>query len=204
MSIFTVAVLLAGCASAAGTPPRDRFLKGYHTHRGRIIDAETKEPLVGAAVVAVWEQEERWLLQTSDVFYEAREVLTDANGNFVLDAEELERNAPARTLPPFFTIFFPGYGSFPSYQVAPKGFLRGIFEGAGVTVELPKLKTREERLQVIGRMPPAVPDQSIPNLLRMMNLEEISLGLQPTHLPKGKRRWGDSARVFKLGSYFPR
>jgi hypothetical protein len=185
--ITTVGVILLGCTAPARGQLWERYLKGYHgPYRGRVIDGETKEPLVGAAVVAIWEREKVQLLHSSTVVHEAREVLTDTNGEFVLQAEDIERVAPRRTLRPFFVIFLPGYGSYPDYQMAPQGFRGGILLGAGVTVELPRLGTREQRLDVVRKLPPgSVPDEKMPNLIRLMNLERVSLGLGPVHVPRG-------------------
>lgn len=54
-------------------------------------------------------------------------------------------------------------------------------------VGLKKLKDREERLRVLGSLPPSIPDQVMPNLIKLMNVEAINLGLQPTHVG-GKSR----------------
>ena len=163
-----------------------RYLQGYHgPYRGQVIDAETKQPLAGAVVVARWDRDVAQIIQSTAYLYEVCEVLTDGNGAFALHAEEIERHAPPRTLRPIFLIFRPGYGSYPRYHRAPQGFLGGIFEGAGATVELPRLRTREERLEVIGGLPPLlVPGEEVPNLIRLMNIERVNLGLQPVGPPK--------------------
>jgi hypothetical protein len=185
LSIFIGCALALG-DSSAGAQPWQRYLEGYHgPYRGKAIDAETKEPLEGAVVVAIWRREEIQLFRRATVFHQAREALTDGKGDFILEAEDIERNAPARTWRPTFIILFPGYGWFPRYQVSPREFLRGIFEGQGATVELPRLKAHEERMDVIGGLPPSVlPDEKIPHLIRLMNIERVNLGLQPVHLPK--------------------
>jgi hypothetical protein len=160
-------------------------LSGYRgPYRGQVIDSDTKQPLKGAVVLAVWEREIPLVIQTNTVFYDAREVLTDGNGEFVVNAEDVEANAPSRTLRPIIVIFLPEYGSFPNYQTAPKGFIGGVFEGKGAVVELPSLKTRSERLDVIRGLPPIlVPEEKMPNLLRLMNIERSRLGLAPIHKP---------------------
>ena len=50
--------------------------------KGQIIDIETKEPLEGAVVVAVWDRNYRTPTGGSSYFYEAKEVLTDKEGRF--------------------------------------------------------------------------------------------------------------------------
>lgn len=163
----------------------ERYLKGSRgPYRGRVIDAETKQPLVGAVVLAIWQREIPMIVQINTEFYEAREVLTDSNGEFIIHAEDIETNAPSRTLRPVFVIFFPGYGWYPRSQVAPTGFTGGNFEGNVTLVELPKLKTKKERLEAIGGLPPfSVPDEKMPNLIKFKNVERTSLGLQPVHEP---------------------
>ena len=81
--------------------------------RGKIIDIETKEPIEGAVVLAVWERVYRTPAGASSYFYEAKEVLTDKEGRF-----EIPSYTPINLVPllsymrgPLFTIFKPGYGS---------------------------------------------------------------------------------------------
>ncbi len=187
--LAALGVLLCGLPSTAAAELWERYLKGSHgPYRGRVIDAETREPLAGAVVVAIWERVKVQLLHSSTVFYNTREVLTEASGEFVLHAEDVERGAPHQTLRPFFIIFFPGYGSYPGYQIAPKGFLGGIFEDAGATVELPRLRTREERREHLSSISPFrlsdAPFKDMPHFVRLVNSERVSLGLQPYPPPE--------------------
>lgn len=188
-SLVLTGLLLVTWGSPVESQPWDRYVKGYHgPYQGKVIDAETKQPLVGAAVVARWDQVKLHLFGTNTVFWEAREVLTDKNGEFVLNAEDIELNAPAQTLRPTFIIFYPGYGSYPRFHTTPQGFLGGIFEGKGTTVELPQLKTAKERLEKL--ISPYdlsdAPYKYTPNLMQLINAESVSLGLQP-YPPKEKR-----------------
>jgi len=85
----------------------------YH---GKIIDAETKKPLEGVVVVAIY--------STSDVIggpggpssreIGAREALTDENGIFVIPSYTAIMNPIAREDPTGFIIFKPGYASIPA------------------------------------------------------------------------------------------
>jgi hypothetical protein len=119
--------------------------------------------------------------------YAVREVLTDTDGVFVIDAEQIEERAPRRTYHPEFLIFMPGYGSYPRFQKAPTGFIGGVFEGAGVVVELPRLESPEERRKHLLRVNPMTPDPltEVPQLMRKIDEERVSIGLTPA-LPKGK------------------
>jgi hypothetical protein len=129
---------------------------------GRIIDIETKEPLEGAVVLAVWERVYRTPAGPNSYFYEAKEVLTDKEGRF-----EIPAYTPINLLPvisfmrgPHFTIFKPGYLSLSDINLG-EYLLAGanrtpveltemggeVFRLAPGVIELPKLKTREERRQ---------------------------------------------------------
>jgi hypothetical protein len=173
--------LLASNHGPAGLEPL--YLEGLTRgpYRGRVIDAETKAPLAGAAVVAIWERRRRLPMYSRNEFYDAREVVTDADGRFVLDARDIEEKAPEETYLPHFVIYYPGYGFFPDHQLRPTGSLGRIFEGAGTTVELPRLRTRDQRREAVGALPPPAPGRTMPNLLRLINLERVGLGLQPIH-----------------------
>jgi hypothetical protein len=179
--------ILAGIL-AVGAPPvaAQRYLEGPEgPYRGTVVDAETGAPLEGAVVVAIWSRERIYPLHSKTEHYAAREVLTDAAGAFVIDARQLEESAPARTLPPYFQIYFPGYGSRLSRLFTVRGFQRGTFS-TGLTVGLPRARTREERLEVIrAGLPVLVPDEQVPNMIRLMNVERVALGLQPVHLGGG-------------------
>ncbi|MBI5674214.1 MAG: hypothetical protein HZC48_00100 [Nitrospirae bacterium] len=148
----------------------------YHKpeFKGKVIDAETKEPIEGAVVVVVYKKHS--LISGPGGGYTSvinvKEALTDKKGEFyfpsystVIQPNSIEDYAE-------FIIYKPGYGSYPNYQMTPLGlnapseeifFSKGIgstgeleglvqrkIEMIKVTfglVELPKLKTREERLK---------------------------------------------------------
>lgn len=259
--------------------------------KGRVIDAETKEPLEGAVVLAVWERYYRTPMGDDPYFYEAKEVLTDKDGRF-----DMPWYVSFNLLPlisyiegPEFTIFKPGYGSIAAlnnpyswlsiYAIGPselpydefgqettatgyvvhysvkrkKKYSEGlIYQGEGCrkkieamkdttpfsidflyipmtgakeklekldvpldcpensepvpdsyylyndiaesikngsfrVVELPRLKTREERLRNISSFPVFVPDEKMYKLLELKYSEETELGLNPPKLRGGKK-----------------
>ncbi|MBI2411993.1 MAG: carboxypeptidase regulatory-like domain-containing protein [Deltaproteobacteria bacterium] len=182
--------------------------------KGRVIDAETKEPLEGAVVLAIWDRAYRTPNGDSSYFYNSKEVLTDKDGRF-----EIPSYRPMNFFPiisyirgPYFTIFKPGYGNFPEHRVGPprglstdaieEFFLRETGKPGEIgwdydreekikvifgIVELPKLKTRKERLLTIRSIPPSIPNDKMPRLLESMNKERVDLGLQPSHMKRGAR-----------------
>ncbi|HEX9443975.1 MAG TPA: hypothetical protein VGA73_07635, partial [Candidatus Binatia bacterium] len=141
-------------------------------------------PLAGVVVVAVWYHQIPMIIQMNTVLYKAREALTDKNGEFVINAEDIEGSAPSMTLRPTFKIFLPGYGSFPRFgQTTPRASDEEVFEGAGSEVELPRVKAGTERLLNYRELNPYEiskdPFTEVPNFMRLINEEARNLGLEP-------------------------
>jgi hypothetical protein len=154
-------------------------------YRGRVLDAETGKPLAGVVVVAVWRRDRIMPLHSRSEHYAAREALTNGDGEFVIDAEDVERNAPKRTRHPFFTIFLPGYGRPRVPAGTPPTLTRRFYEGPGNTVELPRLKDKEERLVYLRKIDLyGAPFTEVPEFTRLVNQERVMLGLEP-YSPSG-------------------
>ena len=191
MTLWLRVTLLGFCLAAAasvawGQKPEgwDRYLDGYRgPYRGQVIDADTRAPLVGAVFVALWRRDRVYPFQVNSENYAVREVVTDQDGRFRLDARDVEDGAPKRTHRPEFLIFHPGYGSFPRFQRAPKGFIGGVFEKDGAIVELPRLDEREERRKHLFTFGPRDfsedPFRDLPQLMRALNAEKTAIGMTP-------------------------
>ena len=186
MERLLVALFLAALVA---TGPLARAAAAEGPYRGRIVDADTKAPLVGAVVLVYWNREAPGIGHGPvESFLGADEALTDEDGRFVI-----ARNPPRTWIPgtwrsdPQFTIFQPGYGSFPRYFATdpppPTGrfaSLLKVMEHSSVTFELPRLRTRQERLNVVTLVNPVViPPEQMPNFLRLLNLERRNLHLPP-------------------------
>ena len=144
---------------------------------GKVIDAETKEPIEGAVVVVEYKKGTIGVPQAYYSVMEVKEALTDKNGDFhipsyttIIQPLSIEGYAS-------FIIYKPGYASFPGYILGEKyrasaplkhkmsldaieeyfsrplgetGEIKWDIGKATVTygiVELPKLQTREERIK---------------------------------------------------------
>ena len=95
----------------------------YHkpAYKGRVIDAETKEPIEGAVVVVTYTKETMGIPHKYSSIINVRETLTDQNGEFYIPRyitmiQPLSFEDMAN-----FIIFKSGYGSFPNYQAVPSG-----------------------------------------------------------------------------------
>lgn len=142
-------------------------------YRGTVIDAESKDPLVGAVALAYW-LVQAMLPGHPEDFLDAEEVLTDSKGQFVLGMNPPRSWIPGtRVSDPYIIIFRPGYGFFPYHHTNPprpptgyKGLLQ-MMEKENIVIELPGLKTRAERIDVVRTVDPlVVPQQKIPHFVR--------------------------------------
>jgi hypothetical protein len=136
-----------------------------YSFKGRVVDAGTKEPIEGAAVVAYWYKEEAFIIESSFLLKDVKEALTDKNGAWTIEGPKgrghslfllLLSHLPFVhvTREPEFIIFKPGYCSWPN------GFGIGACKGElkpggnnkireGETVELPRLTERGDRKMVL-------------------------------------------------------
>jgi hypothetical protein len=141
------------------------------TYQGRVIDAETKEPIEGAVVVAEWWEEKGAFLGSLERLRDVKETLTDRDGKWSITGPESDKKKIVRGMlsviaivwairNPGFIIFKPGYCSWPEgFSIdACKDKIRPertdqIMEGKTVEFELPKLTNREDRLRAFNLGP---------------------------------------------------
>src|SRR5512144_431742 len=103
---FWLLVMGAGSAEAQRPQGWDIYLgQPRGPYSGQVLDADTKAPLAGAVVAAYWVRERIYPFHSARERYAVREVVTDGDGRFALDAKDIEGNAPKRTLHPEFRIF---------------------------------------------------------------------------------------------------
>ena len=135
---------------------------GERIYHGKVIDADTREPIEGAVVVAYWVEKMATPAGATSRLKEVKEELTDKNGEWSIVGEEQEKNPDYEkswrtktyfTYHPIFIIFKPGYCSFPKgFSIeACKGKMkpRGAADIAGgKDVELPKIVNLEDRIRV--------------------------------------------------------
>lgn len=168
--LLVLAALISGCG---------HLVYPSGPYRGRVIDTETKQPLAGAAVVAVWLWQGPGLGHPREGLHDVLEVLTDTDGEFTIP-RKTHFSLSGEVGEPYFSIYYPSYGPFPGFQVQPTGAALNSAFREHTVVELPRMRTRDERLKVLGWAGPpvTVPQEKTPNLRRLLDQERRALGLR--------------------------
>jgi hypothetical protein len=127
--------------------------------KGKVLDVETKQPIEGTVVLMFWYRQLLTPFGRDSSFYDAREAVTDKAGEFRLPWYFTISLIPliAYVDEPEFIVFKPGYGSLHlrlgDYLAYENEKMKvNEFELFGKkyrltpgVVELPQLKTKEER-----------------------------------------------------------
>jgi hypothetical protein len=181
------AMLLAGCTIS----------REYGPYKGMVLDLETGKPIEGAVVFLTFFT----MFQLSpggpvSQDADAIEVVTDRNGEFFIPRHKIKQFRILHGWEPecFAIIFKPGYGAFPRHKKTKPRFAPNysIPEDQYIVVWLPRLKTREERLEnssyAGGNFLDDVSIEKQRILLEMYNAERQFLGLAPEMTRKLKQR----------------
>lgn len=172
VGVWVVILLVTGCG---------HLVYSSGPYRGWVLDAETKEPLVGAAVLMILYKQVPVGGHMPEAFVDAVEVLTDVEGEFTI-SRQTHAILFGWLLRPTLVAYYPGYAPYPSLHARPQGRDVTIaYEQKVFSVELPRSKTREERVEHAGVPIYAggVPEEKMPNLIHLVNNELNDLGLQP-------------------------
>ena len=174
--LATIAAAVITCGSTSDT--------WAQIYRGKVVDAETGQPLEGAVFVIVWYKKPFITMNGPQDFHSAKEALTDAKGEFLVDGSPGIDWNPFTYIKndPSIVIFMPGYGPFPVGHVKelPTGELEKAMTGAGAVIKLPKLKSQQEmrRYTYPGsmRILSDTPYEAMPNLIRLINIHSKMAG----------------------------
>jgi len=166
------------------------------TFKGRVIDADTKEPIEGAVVVIYWYKATATITGDSTTLKDVKECLTDKNGEWSITGPKGRPHNPNPlfslftgtyyTREPQFIVFKPGYCSWPNgFDIdSCKGRIKPGGNGEiseGKTVELPKDSGKDRR----GSLPHPIDELERQKefwakqrlFLKLLNEERVNIGL---------------------------
>jgi hypothetical protein len=162
------------------------------TYSGKVVDADTREPIEGAVVLGTWYTVAHTVAGGVHSYYDARETETDRNGEFSIPGMGLR--IMSNFEPMNFLIFKSGYeyiGSahWESLKVDELLSKRIKWEGNKPVIPLKKLTTEERRKS--GTFPATPPTEATLDKVRLMlreiNKEAIERGLEPIDIWRGER-----------------
>jgi hypothetical protein len=152
----------------------------YHDgpYTGKIVDAETGEPIEGAAVLGIWYVGEYGHAEAPIFkFLEAKETISGKHGEFMIPSVTAFHWWPlAKLFNPHLKIFKPGYSSYEKDFYTKK---------TGSIITLNKLKTEKEQMEALIFVDicglkvddMCVPKNKIPNIIYMVENEAKTLNL---------------------------
>ena len=154
--------------------------------KGRVIDADTKKPIQGAVVLAVYYFTGYGPAGAMSSVKDGQETVTDKYGEFKLLRTRrwfvLFRGYPEGTL----EIFKPGYGTLWDTRAKAMGDNKSWpTPGKFIVYELPRLKTTKERK---SNLPGAFSYDKVPykyqrKYIEAINKEAVIVGLSPYPVP---------------------
>src|SRR5688572_10290430 len=159
--------------------------------KGQVVDKETGKPLERVVVLTRWEKRYTSFVgeMGGNEYYDSEEVVTDAEGRFVIRARQTWTVNPfSEIYGPEFFIFKSGYGRWQFRDFDSWGLKDAIvsaertraewrrFTEEGAVLELPPLKSTEQRLEFIRSMRPhGVPSDRMMKYLDAINRERVTL-----------------------------
>jgi len=157
--------------------------------RAQVVDAETGQPIEGVVILAYWIKYKAspggW---AGAEYYAAEEVVTGRDGRFEIPAKIAFNWLPFLTQirGPEFKIFKPGHGRWRvrGIETLPEAWRElqewDLLAKDGIVIELPPLKTREQRLKFYGALgwPGFIPPEKTRRMREAEDAERAYFGFR--------------------------
>jgi hypothetical protein len=159
-------------------------------YKGKVVDANAGEPIEGAVVAAHWVIEP---FVHSERTCDAKETITDKNGEFELPEGRCTSHPFAELYKPYVVVFKPGYLGYPPLGATQEGKKAKMPDFTGLEfkdekqyyiIKLGRPKTRQEREFTQSHAQSPLIDETIsklPILIRLVNEERNNLGLDEVY-----------------------
>lgn len=158
-----------------------RYDGDYH---GKVVDEETREPIEGAVVLGTWAVYHFGVAGGYSTFYDAREAVTDKNGEFTISGQGLRIMSSVE--PMYALIYKAGYtyyqAGWDNLKTAEFNRKNVKWEGEIPVFPLRKLTEKDRRNDVDGFLIPSLPDMETNRefkIIQEINKERICRGLSP-------------------------
>ena len=188
-----ILLLVSGTARAQESQEADTALRvPGGPYRGRVLDAQTGQPIPDAVVVILWQRLDDEIAGVRRLVT-AQETFTNSNGEFVHEVRAVEAKLPPRTLAPRVLVFRPGYTPVPDRpQVRPPGMAAARFAAPDTTVTMTPVTDFDDRSEAFNtfvamlsaaQLFPAT--TQLPDTTELLRFELQTLGARP--LPEPSR-----------------
>jgi len=166
LSLLVGLMFLSGCA----------ITHEFGPYMGKVVDKETEEPIEGAVVFMPFYTKSGNVGGSTSYYADAVEVQTDNKGDFLIPPYTVRVNHPLHSwdLYPNPIVFKPGYGAYPGHHGTTLSHYKNheFPENELVTIKLPKLKTRKEKIDNLSNLYPGSAPQSAYKTLRQLEQDE--------------------------------
>jgi hypothetical protein len=151
-------------------------------YEGRIVDADTGEPIEGVVVLATWSREYPNAGGASHEYHDAEETVTDENGEYIISGKGVK--VLSNVIPPYLLIFKAGYsylgGSYESWKFSSFAKKMIKWEGEKAIIPLRKLTIEERKREMGPPSPPSdAPKEKIKLMIDEINKDRSEQGLGP-------------------------
>jgi len=180
--IIMLTIIFLGCASA---------IRYDGLYEGKVINADTGEPIEGVVVLGKWSREHITPGGAVSEYYDARETVTDKNGEFSIPGQGLL--IASNVTPMNVLIFKAGYEYLETTWLGLKmdGILRQRVKWEGDKAVIPlKTNTIEDR-RTDPLYPPTPPTEAplskVQLMLREINRDLLINGFDPSTVWNGEK-----------------
>lgn len=186
------ALIVLGIPSQVRPQDEDALLKvPAGPYRGRVLDAQTGQPIPDAVVVILWQRVDDEIAGLRRLVT-ALETFTNSNGEFVHDVHAVEAKLAPRTLAPRVLMFRPGYTPVPDRpQVRPPGVAAARFAAPAATATMTAITDLDDRSEAFNTFVAMLsaaqlfPATQLPDTAELLRFELQTLGARP--LPEPSR-----------------
>lgn len=157
-------------------------------YEGRVVDAETGKPIEGVVVLGVWYKEAPTVAGAVSSYYDARETVTDKNGNFNIPGKGLKILSNVGVMN--VLIFKAGYeyiglGTWEAFKEDEILRNKINWEGKKVIIPLKKLTMAERKSP--PDPPSETPLEKVIMMLKEIDKNDRERGLKTRGIWKGER-----------------